>query len=104
MICDPGVQPERTALAWGRTGLAVTVNAVLVLRAGLMTEYPWLVALAIVLFLAAAGAMACGSWRARQLRSPARPAATAPWLIAATVAVALLACVAALASIIVAPY
>ncbi len=51
---DPGLQPERTALAWGRTALAVFVNALLVLRAGLVGAHPDLVGLGALLLFGAA--------------------------------------------------
>jgi uncharacterized membrane protein YidH (DUF202 family) len=35
---DPGLQPERTALAWRRTALAMTVNALLVARTGIASQ------------------------------------------------------------------
>ncbi|KXK58446.1 hypothetical protein AWW66_29770 [Micromonospora rosaria] len=46
---DPGLQPERTRLAWRRTALALTVVAVLALRLALAGEpFGALVGLAVV--------------------------------------------------------
>jgi len=66
-IRDPGLQSERTALAWNRTGLAVLANALLAARAGLMSDTPALTALGIALLIAAAGAVGHGTWRRRAL-------------------------------------
>jgi len=40
LIRDPGLQPERTAMAWSRTAMGVAVNALLILRAGFQ-EHDW---------------------------------------------------------------
>jgi hypothetical protein len=97
---DRGLQPQRTALAWSRTGLAVFVNALIVLRAGLLTEQGFMLALGVFLLVAAGFSVVCGTWRMRHLA--ARGARSAPpWLlIAATVWVAWIACFAGVASIV----
>lgn len=74
---DPGLQPERTALAWSRTALALAVNALLSLRAGLVVGEPWLVAIGALLFGASGAAIAVGTLRRRQL-SGARLVITPP--------------------------
>ncbi|MFB9310714.1 uncharacterized membrane protein YidH (DUF202 family) [Agromyces hippuratus] len=64
---DPGLQPERTALAWSRTALALAVNALLSMRAGFVTGQPVLVAVGALLFAASGAAVAIGTVRRRQL-------------------------------------
>jgi uncharacterized membrane protein YidH (DUF202 family) len=64
---DPGLQPERTALAWSRTALAIAVNALLSIRAGFLAGEPWLVAIGVLLFAASGAAVAIGTVRRRQL-------------------------------------
>lgn len=39
---DPGLQPERTELAWRRTHLALVVAALVVVRHPLTSGRPWL--------------------------------------------------------------
>jgi uncharacterized membrane protein YidH (DUF202 family) len=54
---DPGLQPERTALAWQRTGLAAVVLAVLLLRHGVLDRAPLEIMAGV---LAAAAALLSG--------------------------------------------
>jgi hypothetical protein len=75
---DPGLQPERTALAWTRTALAVAVNALLSVRAGFVDGEPWLVAVGVVLFAASGAVAAIGTVRRRRplvcfVTKPPRP-------------------------------
>ncbi|MFD0571489.1 DUF202 domain-containing protein [Kitasatospora gansuensis] len=67
---DPGLQPERTLLAWGRTALVLTVNAALVLRTGLADRQPGLVTLGGLLALTACATYGYGLRRRRQLERP----------------------------------
>ncbi|MFI7292378.1 DUF202 domain-containing protein [Streptomyces sp. NPDC050121] len=78
-VRDPGLQPERTRLAWRRTTLASTVVAVLALKAALHdgASVPGILA----------GALACGLWlaflllahrRIHALAATSSPAALTP--------------------------
>jgi hypothetical protein len=96
---DRGLQPQRTALAWVRTGLAVFVNALIVLRAGLVTKQLAILALGTVLLVASALSVVFGTWRVRHLAAHGARVAP-PWiLMVGTMWVAWLACVAGIASI-----
>jgi len=97
---DPGLQPQRTTLAWNRTALAVLVNALLMLRLGEQSGQPATIALGIVLLAAAAAVTAGGWWRRKALERSAAPEAPPAWLLASLVAMVWLACVAGAASIL----
>ena len=97
---DPGLQPQRTALAWGRTGLAMFVNALIVLRAGLVSDQMLITGLGVILLVAAGLSVVCGTWRVQHLAAHGAQSGP-PWvLIAATVGVAWIACFAGVASIV----
>ncbi|WP_353810492.1 DUF202 domain-containing protein [Agromyces sp. SYSU T00194] len=96
---DPGLQPERTALAWGRTALAIAVNALLVLRSGFVSDQPVLAALGVVLFASAAAAAAYGVVRARELSHDGGLVMPSAWPLLAVAAVVLLAAAGGVVSI-----
>ena len=96
---DPGLQPERTALAWSRTALTLAVNALLSMRAGFVVGEPSLVVVGAVLFAASGAAVAIGTVRRRQL-SGHRLVITPPrGALAGVAAATLLASVGGIASI-----
>ncbi|SFR73660.1 IPTL-CTERM protein sorting domain-containing protein [Agromyces sp. CF514] len=96
---DPGLQPERTALAWSRTGLAIAVNAVLALRDGLSSNQPALSTAGVVLFVLAAVAVAHGTVRRRQLGARREIVPPSPLVMLGVAATVLLAAVAGIISI-----
>ncbi|MDF2466830.1 MAG: oxidoreductase [Ramlibacter sp.] len=86
---DPGLQPQRTALAWNRTTLALAINALLVLRAGLQTGDRALLALGALVGIAAVAIAVAAMRRRRQLAHGVYAPATA--LIASTALAVMLA-------------
>lgn len=96
---DPGLQAERTALAWNRTGLAVFVNGLLALRSGWGSHQIPVTLLAFMLFLASAAVFIYALRRRRQLLSNQSVTGAPALALAAVTVVSLAACVIGLASI-----
>ncbi len=100
---DPGLQPERTALAWNRTGLAMLVNALLALRTGWTSHQSPITVLGFVLLLASGAIIFYGAWRRRHLVHGHGTIAPSAHAVAAVAAATLLACAVALASVVPGP-
>ena len=96
---DPGLQPERTALSWTRTSLAIAANALLSLRAGLLAGEPALLAVGVLLFAAAGGAVLVGAVRRRQLMGETLTITPPRGALLGIAAIALVASAAGIASI-----
>jgi uncharacterized membrane protein YidH (DUF202 family) len=84
---DPGLQPERTLLAWSRTALVLAVNSALVLRTGLTRSQPGLTALGALSAAAACGLYAYGVRRRRELEPVPQAVRAGPLRIVAAVVV-----------------
>jgi uncharacterized membrane protein YidH (DUF202 family) len=97
---DPGLQGERTALAWNRTALAIGVGALLELRVSWSLHQHVLTALAAALLACAIATYAYGSVRRRQLLGGGTPPRAHPISIGVVALTALLASVVACVSLI----
>lgn len=64
---DPGLQPQRTALAWRRTSMAFLVCGALILRSGIKHHQAALDALGLTLLLTTAAVAVFGHYRERTL-------------------------------------
>ena len=64
---DPGLQPERTALAWNRTAVMVLANALIIFRGGIIDGSMSLVLLSGVCMFSAVWVWLFGKHRGRQI-------------------------------------
>lgn len=96
---DSGLQAERTALAWNRTGLAVLVNALLAFRSGWASRETPITIMAFALLVASGAAILYGAWRRRELLSDRARISPSTIGISAAAVVALCTCGVGIASI-----
>lgn len=64
---DRGVQPERTALAWRRTALAMAGNGLLLVRAGAASHSRGVITASVLVLVAAIVMFSAGAYRKRAL-------------------------------------
>ena len=68
MSVDPGLQPERTSLAWRRTGLAAATASTAMVRLAVVRDSPLVAGLCAGLVVISLGAMLEGSTRSEARR------------------------------------
>jgi uncharacterized membrane protein YidH (DUF202 family) len=95
-----GLQAQRTALSWNRTGLAVLANALLALRSGWANREAPVTALALALLVAAGAVMIYGTWRRQHILDEGDSIASSALSMAAISVVAMVACVTGTASLL----
>lgn len=88
---DPGLQGERTALAWHRTALAHLINGLLAMRARWAMDSAAVMRVAAIVTGCAVLTFGYASVRRRQLLQGAVPRAASPRSIAAIAGLTLLA-------------
>ena len=98
---DTGLQAERTALSWSRTGLSVLANALLALRSGWTNQDVVITIFAFVLLIASGAAVLYGAYRRRHLLSGSGPSAPSAIAITAAAVITLVTCLVGTASIVV---
>ncbi len=82
---DPGLQPERTGLAWSRTAFVMLVLSALLLRGGFAHHERWLAWAGVALLVATGATYAWAGWRLRVITISDHPVTlSATWVMRVT--------------------
>lgn len=89
VLRDPGLQPERTLLAWGRTAGGMLLNTCVFFRLGWASNTSWVILVGIVLALIT---LLVFGWSLVRLRIHQRPCYQLSHWVQAVVATAIALC------------